>query len=178
MVLINLFWEYFKIGFFAVGGGMATIPFLLHLNEKFPNWFSLEELTNMIAVSESTPGPIGVNVATFVGHKVYGILGSIVATFGLIAPAFIIIVLISKFLMIYWDKKEVKSFFSFIKPVAIALIFYAFTRLFSLCLVPNGELQIFQLVIFAVFFVLIYFLKKIHPIIWIILGALFGIFFL
>ena len=90
MILLQLFYEYFKVGLFAVGGGLATIPFLAEMAEK-TKWFSVAELANMVAVAESTPGPIGVNVATYVGFRLCGIPGAIVATVGLVLPSFIII---------------------------------------------------------------------------------------
>lgn len=85
ILLLRLFYEYFKVGLFAVGGGMATIPFLEALGTK-TGWFTHEELLNMIAVSESTPGPMGVNMASYVGYHMMGVAGSIVATLGLVAP--------------------------------------------------------------------------------------------
>ena len=91
---LSLFWEFFKIGLFAVGGGPATLPFFVELSNKF-NWFSLEELTNMIAISESTPGPLGINMATYVGFRVGGIPGGIIATMGLVFPSIIIITIIA-----------------------------------------------------------------------------------
>ena len=97
MIYIKLFLEFFKIGLFAVGGGLATIPFLYDLAEK-TSWFTKAELSNMIAVGESTPGPIGVNMATYAGVQTTGILGGISATLGLICPSLIIILIIAKIL--------------------------------------------------------------------------------
>ena len=90
-----IFWEFFKIGLFAVGGGPATIPYLIELTNKY-DWFTLEELTNMIAVSESTPGPIGLNMATYVGYQTLGIWGGIISTFGLVLPSLVIICIIAE----------------------------------------------------------------------------------
>ena len=90
-----LFWEFFKIGLFAVGGGMVTIPFLFDLTRKF-DWFTAEELTNMIAVSQSTPGPVGVNMATYAGIQDAGVWGGIIATFGLALPSKDIVICNSK----------------------------------------------------------------------------------
>lgn len=95
MIYGLLFYEFFMVGLFAIGGGAATIPFLFDLSAKY-NWFSFEDLANMIAVSESTPGPIGVNMATFAGFETAGVLGALCATFGLILPSVIIIVLFVK----------------------------------------------------------------------------------
>ncbi|MEG1863284.1 MAG: chromate transporter, partial [Oscillospiraceae bacterium] len=96
MIYITLFYEFFKIGLFTFGGGLATIPFLQDLSQK-TGWFTLSQLTDFIAISESTPGPVAVNMATYTGYEVAGILGGFVATLGLIFPAFILISLMAKF---------------------------------------------------------------------------------
>ena len=93
MIYLQLFWEFFKTGLFAIGGGMATVPFLFDISAR-TGWFTASELANMIAVSESTPGPIGINMATYVGFETAGILGSVIATLGLVIPSIIIIVII------------------------------------------------------------------------------------
>ena len=100
MVFLLLFLEFFKTGLFAIGGGMATLPFLNELANKYP-WFTVDDLSDMIAVSESTPGPIGVNMATYAGYTtgfnelgvLGGILGAFVATLGLVTPSVIIILI-------------------------------------------------------------------------------------
>ena len=94
MIYLSLFWEFFKTGLFAVGGGMATVPFLSEMAAR-TGWFTQEMLADMIAVGESTPGPIGVNTATYVGYTVAGIPGGVVATLGLVLPSFIIILIVS-----------------------------------------------------------------------------------
>ena len=99
MVLLRLFYEFFKTGLFSVGGGMATIPFLQHMGET-TGWFTNGDLTTMIAVSESTPGPMGVNMATYVGFEIAGIPGAVIATLGLITPSIIVILIIAGFLQI------------------------------------------------------------------------------
>ena len=91
MIYLLLFWEFFKTGLFAVGGGLATLPFLTQMSVSHPDWFTTQMLADMIAVSESTPGPIGVNMATYVGYTVAGIPGAIVATCSLVLPSLIII---------------------------------------------------------------------------------------
>ena len=96
-ILVELFIEFFKIGLFAVGGGPATLPFLMDLTELKP-WFTMQDLTNMIAVSESTPGPLGLNMSTYAGYQTAGIIGGITATFALVLPSLVIIMLIAKFL--------------------------------------------------------------------------------
>ena len=93
MIYITLAYEFFKIGLFSIGGGMATLPFLMDLTSRY-DWFSASELANMVAISESTPGPVGINMATYAGYNAAGIPGALVATLSLVAPALIIIVII------------------------------------------------------------------------------------
>ena len=103
MIYLRLFWEFFKTGLFAVGGGMATLPFLKNIGLS-TGWYSQTALMNMLAVSESTPGPIGINMATYVGYEMSGVLGSISTTLGFVAPSIIIIVIVSI------DFRDVRSF--------------------------------------------------------------------
>lgn len=129
MIYLQLFWEFFKTGLFAVGGGMATIPFLYDLSDK-TGWFSHKDLANMIAVGESTPGPIGVNMATYVGYVtgmeqggvLAALLGAITATLGLITPSVIIILIIAAILKSFRDSKYVNSAFYGLRPASTGLI--------------------------------------------------------
>ena len=121
MMLLRLFWEFFKIGLFAVGGGMATIPFLYDLSDR-TGWFTYTQLADMIAISESTPGPIGVNMATYVGYEMSGVLGSISTTLGFVAPSIIIIVIVSIFLQKFRDNRYVESAFYGLRPASSGLI--------------------------------------------------------
>lgn len=93
MILLRLWWEFFKIGLFSVGGGMATLPFLYDIADRTA-WFTYDQIADMLAVSESTPGPIGINMATYTGFTTAGIPGSIAATLGIITPGIIIVLLI------------------------------------------------------------------------------------
>ena len=121
MMLLRLFWEFFKIGLFAVGGGMATIPFLYDLSDR-TGWFTYTQLADMIAISESTPGPIGVNMATYVGYEMSGVLGSISTTLGFVAPSIIIIVIVSIFLQKFRNNRYVESAFYGLRPASSGLI--------------------------------------------------------
>ncbi len=122
MLYFHLFWEFFKTGLFAVGGGMATLPFLYDISDK-TNWFTHAQLADMIAVSESTPGPIGVNMATYVGYLTGGgALGAIVATLGLITPSVIVILIVAAFLKAFRDSKYVAGAFYGLRPASTALI--------------------------------------------------------
>ena len=95
MIFWQLFWNFLNIGIFAFGGGYATLPFLYHISEAY-NWYTFDELSNMIAVSSITPGPIGINMATYAGFKTSGLLGSVIATVSIVLPSLIFAVLISK----------------------------------------------------------------------------------
>ncbi len=121
MIVLQLFYEFFHIGLFSIGGGMATLPFLYDLSDK-TGWFTYEELANLIAVSESTPGPIGVNMATYIGFMHEGVLGAVVASVGLVAPSVIIISIIARILTQFKDSQKVKDAFYGMRPASTALI--------------------------------------------------------
>ena len=129
MLYLRLFFEFFKTGLFAVGGGMATIPFLRDMAEA-TGWFTQMDLANMIAVSEYTPGPIGVNMATYVGYVTglsqggigCGILGAVIATLGLITPSFLIIMVVALFLKSFRDNRYVNSTFYGLRPASAGMI--------------------------------------------------------
>ena len=118
---LQLFWEFFKTGLFAIGGGMATLPFLYDISNK-TGWFTHAQLADMVAVSESTPGPIGVNMATYVGFVTGGVGGAVVATLGLIAPSILVILIIAAFLKAFRDSKYVDGAFYGLRPASTALI--------------------------------------------------------
>ena len=129
ILYLQLFWEFFKTGLFAVGGGMATIPFLYNMADA-TGWFTRNDVANMIAVGESTPGPIGVNMATYVGYITGGLqgglpfalLGAAVATIGLITPSIIVILIIASFLKSFRDNRYVESAFYGLRPASAGLI--------------------------------------------------------
>lgn len=108
VLLLRLYWEFLLIGMFSMGGGMATVPFLFDLSQRTA-WFSTADLTTMIAISEATPGPIGVNMATYVGYITAGLPGGIVAPLGLTTPAFLIILLVSKIMNTLWQNPKVQA---------------------------------------------------------------------
>lgn len=183
MIYFTLFFEFAKIGLFALGGGLATLPFLYQLSDKY-HWFDAGMLSNMIAVSESTPGPIGVNMATYAGFLSSGILGGVIATIGLVTPSVIIIIIVAKFLSSFKENAYVQNAFYGLRPAVTALIAlsgYEVTKtsLFSLDTF-SATRQIASLfnvkacILFIIFFVLINKLK-LHPIIFIILGGIIGV---
>ena len=186
MTYLLLFWEFFKTGLFAVGGGLATLPFLTEMSNAHPEWFSHEMLANMIAVSESTPGPIGINMATYVGYTVGGIGGAVLATTALVLPSLIIIVAIAKVLDKYMKNKYIQSIFTGLRPAVTGLIAAAGYSVIKLSLLipeafsitaPWKAVNWIALLIFAVFVFLTQFkkTKKLHPIIFILIGAVLGI---
>ncbi|MBK5200712.1 MAG: chromate transporter [Spirochaetaceae bacterium] len=175
MLYLSLFWEFFKIGLFALGGGLATIPFLYQLTINFPTWISNADVANMIAISQSTPGPMGVNMATYTGFKVIGILGGLTATIGLVSPSVLIVILISKFLKHFDQKWYVKDSFYGLRPTVLALITYAVSNIFALSLFNYTKIRVVESIIFLAIFILYRKFEKIHPIIWILVGAILGI---
>lgn len=170
MIYWLLFYEFLTIGLVAVGGGLVTIPFLAELSNKY-GWYSLDELTDMIAVSEITPGTIGINMATFAGFKTGGSLGGIIATLGLALPAFLILLFFSKFIFKYKENPLFQSVLFGIRPAAIALILYAGWVIAKLSL-TEWKTQLLSLILLVLSFVI----KK-SPLIYIVIGAAAGIFF-
>lgn len=186
MTLINLFIEFFKTGLFAIGGGLATLPFLYNIAEKY-QWFTKSDISDMLAISESTPGPIGVNMATYAGFSTAGIIGGIVATFGLVLPSVIFIILISKALDKFSENKYVADSFYGLRPAVCALIAAAAVEVFkasvldwSLFIQTKNILNLFKLkdVLLFALFAMISIKFKPHPIIIILIAALCGILFL
>ena len=175
MIFLRLFWEFFKTGLFAIGGGMATVPFLFDISAR-TGWFTTSELANMIAISESTPGPIGVNMATYVGFETAGIPGGLVATIGLVTPSVIIIVIIAGLLSHFSERPVVKTVFKYLRAAVIGLLLYALWQLLPLTFLDSEKkILILPLVAFAVLLFCCLKWKKVHPIIWIAVGAVFGI---
>lgn len=168
-MLCLLFYEFFKIGLFAIGGGMVTIPFLFDLTKKY-DWFTAQELTEMIAVSQSTPGPVGVNMATYAGFQTAGVMGGIVATLGLVLPSVIIVVMVSKLLRCWAKNTCVCEIMSAIRPAVAALVLQAGVLLFQLSV--TNYLAVFFVISL---FLLIYFFHK-SPIFYILLSAIMGVF--
>ena len=121
MIYLQLFYEFFKTGLFAVGGGLATLPFLYDMADR-TGWFTRTQLADMLAVSESTPGPIGVNMATYVGYVTRGIPGAIVSTLGLVTPSVIVILIIAAFLKAFRHNRYVEAAFYGLRPASTAMV--------------------------------------------------------
>lgn len=192
MLYLKLFWEFFKTGLFAIGGGMATIPFLYDISDA-TGWFSRDDLANMIAVSESTPGPIGVNMATYVGFvtgmdafgTVGAVLGAVIATVGLIAPSIIVILAIAAILKSFRDNRYVNQAFYGLRPASTGLIAAAGLSVMMANLFFEGQAGMAAInwkgwVLAAVLWLLSNRVKKtkgLHPIVFIGVSAVAGILF-
>lgn len=189
MIYLRLFWEFFKTGLFAVGGGMATLPFLYSMSEK-TGWFTAAQLADMIAVSESTPGPIGVNMATFAGFTTAGVPGALVATLGLVTPSVIIILIVASILQAFRSNKYVDAAFYGLRPCSVGLIAAAGMLVVKISLfrfeafAESGVLtQLFNfkaIILAAVLLVLTRYVKatkKFHPIVFILASAVAGVVF-
>ena len=189
MIFLRLFWEFFKTGLFSVGGGMATLPFLYRMSET-QGWFTPAQLADMVAVSESTPGPIGVNMATYVGFTTAGIPGAVIATVGLVTPSVIVILLIAKVLAKFRSNRYVDAAFYALRPCSIGLIAAAGLLVVKIALFHVDAyrqsgilLDLFNfkaLLLAAVLLVLTRFVKpvkKLHPVFFILASAIAGILF-
>ncbi len=193
-VYLRLFFEFFKTGLFAVGGGMATLPFLKIMGET-TGWFTQTDLMNMLAVSESTPGPVGINMATYVGFTTAGLTGSIVATIGEVTPSIIVILIVAAMLAKFRDSKYVANAFYGLRPASTGLIGAAgagvvlqvfagissssgnsiFTKYSG-----GGAISIKAVILAAVIFVLSRYVKQtknLHPIVFIAISAVAGVVF-
>lgn len=181
MNYLIMVYEFFKIGLFAVGGGLATLPFLSELGEKY-GWFTAKELTNMIAVSESTPGPIGVNMATYVGYGVAGIPGGITTTLSLVLPSVITIIIIAKILERFKNSIVVKDLFYGLRAAVVGLIGVSVVSILMQNLVNINQTGIFnifdikKIIVFAALVFGVFKFKK-HPLLYIAIGAVCGVLF-
>lgn len=181
MIYLTLFWTFFKIGLFTFGGGYAMIP-LIQSEVLAHKWMPLEDLINFIAVSESTPGPFAINISTYIGAEMGGILGSMCATFGVVMPSFVIILIVAKIYDKFKNSKAVSGAMTGLKPAVIGLIGAAVISVGINVFFHDGfTLDVFKTVPFyvsAVLFLVMLFLilkKKLHPIIIICASAVVGI---
>ena len=189
MIYLQLFWEYFKAGLFAVGGGMATIPFLYEISDR-TGWFSHRDLANMLAVSESTPGPIGVNMATYVGYVtgmkeggvMNAILGALTASIGLVMPSLIVILIVAAMLKRFKNSPLVQKTFYGLRPASTGLIAaaglsVAISNLFDEAASSVNWKGCILAVVLWVLTNKVSKTKKLHPIVFIGFSALVGIVF-
>ena len=193
MIFLELYIRFFMVGLFAVGGGLATLPFLTSMGET-TGWFDAMDISNMVAISESTPGPIGINMATYIGFQVgsemgmpFGIIGSIVASIGEVTPAIVIIIIVSKMLEKFRDSKYVEYTFYGLRAASVGLIAAAWLGVAKIAF-WNGEafaqsenllmaVDYKSIILSAVIFFLATKFKKLHPVALIVLAAAVGIIF-
>ncbi len=189
MILLQLFWEFLKIGLFSVGGGMATLPFLYDLSDS-TGWFTYAQLADMLAVSESTPGPVGINMATYVGYTVGGFGGAVLATLGTIIPGTVIVLIIASMLDKFRGNKYVDAAFYGLRPASTGLIAAAGVSVVGIALLNTGLyavtgkltdlISIKAVALAAVLWVLTNVVKptkKLHPVVFIAASAVVGIVF-
>ncbi len=180
MIFLELFLTFFKIGLFTFGGGYAMLPFIQEAVVT-NNWMPEEEIVNFIAVSESTPGPFAVNISTYVGAEMGGILGSVCATLGVVLPSFIVILIVSKIYDAFKSNKYVAGCMQGLRPCVVGLIAAAVLDVFFTVFVPVGwdfsKKANYTICVSAVIFITTYILqkKKLHPIYLILISAALGI---
>ena len=187
-MLLKLFITFFQVGLFTIGGGLVAIPIMQDYVLAY-QWVSEQTFVDMIAVSQSTPGPIGINMATYVGQTQIGLLGSIVATLGMVLPSFIIVVIISHFLKAFKENKWVQAIMESIKPAAIGAILAAAFQIATISLfLPNSDLTMFwkdlggfikdidfkAMGLFLILFITMFKIKG-HPILYIMIGGVLGV---
>lgn len=170
MIYITLFLEFFKIGLFSFGGGYATIPFLYHISQ-IHNWYSPEELAQMVAVASITPGPVGINAATYAGLKSAGVLGSLLATGAEMLPSLFLVIIVSKLLKKFSDNFYVKSIIETMKPISCALLVSVTIGLLK------PEIRDIKAMILLAVLLLISWKSKKDPIFYILISAVVGILF-
>lgn len=168
MIYALMAWEFLKIGLFAIGGGLVTVPFLFDLSAKY-NWFSTAQLTDIIAVAQSVPGPVGINMAAYAGFYTAGFVGWLIAPLSEVLPAMIIIYFIARMLTKWHENKYVQIALDGIRPAVLTLIVYA-----AWIISKEATLNYLNISLFAVFLIAMHFYKK-SPIFYIIIGAIAGI---
>ena len=184
MIYLRLFYEFFKTGLFSVGGGLATLPFLYEMSTK-TGWFTTADIADMIAVSESTPGPIGINMSTYAGFTTGGVLGGVVASIGLSVPSVIIILIIAKFLEKFRNNRFVEGAFYGLRPASIAMITAAGLNVARVALVNMdalaagnyGEFFLWKAILLGVVIFIGQRKLKWSPVIFIAIAAVVGIVF-
>ena len=180
MKFLYLFITFSKIGLFSIGGGLATLPFLFELADNSNGWLTREMIGNMLAVAQSLPGAIGVNLAAYTGLHYAWIPGGYAAALGLITPSIIIIIIVARMLQAFKESAVVKSLFAGFRPAAAGLLSAAGFGAIALSLwdaaapVWYASLRWKESLIFVILFLLVYKFKK-HPIVYIIIAGAAGV---
>ena len=167
-LLIQLFIQFFHIGIFSFGGGYATLPFLYDISEKF-HWYSTSQLSNMLAVSSVTPGPVGVNMATFTGFTTAGIVGSVIATSAIVLPSFIFVLIVYRIINKFKTNKYIKASINALKPAGCALLSAVGIKLIFTSNLHLMGLLILSGIICSTFY------KKFDPITYLVSTAVIGL---
>lgn len=170
-ILIKLYFVFLKIGTFSFGGGYAMLPFMQSEIVENNCWISMSQFSDIIGISQMTPGPVAINSATFVGYKVGGVAGSVVATLGVITTSFILVTIINKILDKFKESITVKAMLAGMRPILIALIIYAFIDLAKESYVDLKS------IIITIIIGIILVSKKVHPILVIVIAAILGLIF-
>lgn len=186
LLLGELYVRFFCVGLFSVGGGLATLPFLQSMGET-TGWFNAADISNMVAISESTPGPLGINMATYVGFQVAGVVGSVIAPIGLCTPAIAIIILVSRILKKFKDSKYVGNAFYGLRAASLGLVCAACWAVAKIAFWQSdvfaqtqsffGAINYKSIILSVIIFIMIKLFKKVHPIVFIALAAAVGIIF-
>lgn len=181
MTILKLFYEFFVTGLFSIGGGYATLPFLYSMAERY-DWFDRALISDMIAISESTPGPIGIKMAAYAGFTAAGFVGGIVASLAIMIPSVVIISLIAKMLTRVRDNRVAQSAFYGLRPCVAALIAWAgfaiaTPAVVDLSLLPDfaNALNATGLILFVVFLTAVRFIKKLRPVVLFAAAAVVGV---
>ena len=183
MILLQLYWEFFKTGLFSIGGGLATLPFLYEMQAK-TGWFTINDIANMVAVSESTPGPMGINMATYVGFTIAGIPGAIIAVIGEVSPAIVIIYIVGKILQKFKENKYVQYAMYGLRAASAGLIFVAGLRVAQIAFLrtelfreSGSIMDLFNPLAIALGIVIFIVFKKTgkHPIFYILAAGIAGV---
>ncbi len=186
--LFHLFCIFFYVGLFAIGGGLVAATFMQQVLVEKYGVISQEKFYSMLAISESTPGPIGINLATYCGCEVYGPVGGVITTFGEVLPSLIIIMLIAKFFADFQKKPLVQAAFTGLRPATGGMVLVALANVFLITILnveafrASGQVadlvQIKQTVFYVIALAVLFFVKKIHPVFIVAAGAVFGVLFL
>ncbi len=174
MIYLQLFLAFVQIGAFSFGGGYAAMPLIQNQVVTIHEWLSMSEFTDLVTISQMTPGPIAINAATFVGTKIAGTLGGIVATLGCILPSCIIVSIITYFYLKYRHLDVISKVLQFLRPAVVALIATAGVSILQSAFFPDGNMASFQLDLVIIFIFSLYLLmkKKVNPIYVMLLSGL------
>jgi len=169
MIILKLFWEFFKVGLFTFGGGYAMIPLIEKEIVSKYHWLTMEQFTDLIAIAEMTPGPIAVNSATFVGYKVAKFWGAVASTIGVVLPSFLIIWAIASVFFSFQDNQIVQAAFKGLRPAVLGLIIVAVLSIGKIAITD------YRAILIVIFVVAGVWILKIHPILALVVSVVIGI---